>query len=124
MKRRESITLLGGAAAWPLRAGAQESSELPQICSVHTTRSENSDGFLRRLRDVGYVEGQNVRVDARFTGTAIERLDEVVRELVALKCSVIFASNRMRSRQYESDKYHSDHQRRSRIRSGRKRARQ
>jgi ABC-type uncharacterized transport system substrate-binding protein len=92
--RRSLITLLGGAAAWPLAARAQQpSAELPRICSIHTTRSENSDGFFRALRDAGYFDGQNVRIDARFTGTAIERLDEVARELVALKCSVIFASN-------------------------------
>src|SRR5204862_4144766 len=48
---------------------------------------------FRALRDAGYVDGQNVRIAARFHGTAIERLDEVVRELAALKCNVIFASN-------------------------------
>ena len=95
MRRREFITLLGGGAvAWPLAARAQQpSAELPRICSIHTSRNENSEGFFRGLRDAGYVDGQNVRIDARFHGTAFERLDEVVRELVALKCSVIFASN-------------------------------
>ena len=95
LDRREFITLLGGAAAaWPLAVHAQQpSAELPRICSIHTSRNENSEGFFRGLRDAGYVDGQNVRIDARFHGTALERLDEVVRELVALKCSVIFASN-------------------------------
>jgi len=94
MRRREFIAILGGAAVWPLAARAQPpSAELPRICSIHTTRSENSDGFFRALRDAGYFDGQNVRIDARFTGAAIELLDEVVRELLALKCSVIFASN-------------------------------
>jgi len=82
------------AASWPLAARAQQhSGELPRICSIHTARNENSESFLWGLRDAGYVDGQNVRIDARFHGTAMERLDEVVRELVALKCSVIFASN-------------------------------
>src|SRR6476660_4093597 len=95
MKRREFLGVLGGAAvALPLTARAQQlSAELPRICSIHTSRNENSEGFFRGLRDAGYVDGQNVRIDARFHGTSLDRLDEVVREVVALKCSVIFASN-------------------------------
>src|SRR5262245_37466710 len=93
LRRREFITLLGGALAWPLAARAQQPAELPRICSLHTSRNENSESFFRGLRDAGYVDGQNVRIDARFHGTALERIDELVRELVALKCSVIFASN-------------------------------
>jgi putative ABC transport system substrate-binding protein len=95
MRRRDFLRLMSGAAAsWPITARAQQpSAELPRICSIHTSRNENSEGFFRGLRDFGYVDGQNVRIDARFHGTAFERLDEVVRELVALKCSVIFASN-------------------------------
>ena len=92
MKRRELMMLLGGAVAWPLTAHAQQPS-LPRICSMHTSRNENSEGFFRGLRDAGFVDGQNVRIDARFHGTAIDRLDEAARELVALKCNVIFASN-------------------------------
>jgi len=94
LRRREFITLLSGAAVRPLAARAQQTAaELPRICSIHTTRSENSESFFRGLREAGCVDGQNVRIDARFIGTALERLDEVVRELVALKCSVIFAGN-------------------------------
>jgi putative ABC transport system substrate-binding protein len=94
MKRREFVSLLGGVAAWPLTARAQQpSAELPRVCSIHTARNENSEAFFRGLRDAGYVDGQNVRIDARFHGTSLERLDEVVRELVGRKCSVIFASN-------------------------------
>src|SRR5262249_18967252 len=93
LRRREFITLLGGALAWPLAARAQQPAELPRICSLHTSRNENSESFFRGLRDAGYVDGQNVRIDARFHGTALERLDEVGRELVALKGTGIFASN-------------------------------
>jgi putative ABC transport system substrate-binding protein len=95
MRRRDFIALLSGIAGnWPLAVRAQQpSAELPRICSIHTARNENWDGFFRGLRDAGYVDGQNVRIDARFPGTAVERLDGVVRELIALKCSVIFASN-------------------------------
>jgi len=95
MRRREFLGVVGAtAAAWPFAAKAQQrSDELPRICSLHTARNENAEAFFRGLRDAGYVDGQNVRIDARFHGTALERLDEVVRELVARKCSVIFASN-------------------------------
>jgi len=94
MRRRAFILAFGGAAAWPLVArGQQPSAELPRVCSIHTARNENSEAFFRGLRDAGYVDGQNVRIDARFHGTSLERLDEVARELVGLKCSVIFASN-------------------------------
>src|SRR5215472_17288535 len=93
LRRREFITLLSGAAVRPLAARAQQpAAELPRISSIHTTRSENSESFFRGLREAGCVDGQNARIDAQY-GTALERLDEVVRELVALKCSVIFASN-------------------------------
>jgi hypothetical protein len=92
--RRDLITLLGSAAAWPLAARAQQQpGELPRICSIHTSRNENSEGFFRGLHNAGYVDGQNVRIDARFHGTALERLDDIVRELIGLKCNVIFASN-------------------------------
>jgi ABC-type uncharacterized transport system substrate-binding protein len=95
MRRREFLGVLGGVTAtWPLGARAQQpSAGLPRICSIHTSRNENSEGFFRGLREAGYVDGQNVRIDARFHGTALDRLDEVVRELVTLKCNVTFASN-------------------------------
>jgi putative tryptophan/tyrosine transport system substrate-binding protein len=95
MKRRKFITLLGGAAAaWPLAARAQQSGKLPRIGEIHSIRSENSEAFQQGLRDLGYVDGQNVLLEARFPGTtALDRLDEVARELVALNCTVIFVSN-------------------------------
>jgi putative ABC transport system substrate-binding protein len=95
MQRRKFVTLLGGAAAaWPLAAHAQQSADkLPRIGAMQTIRSENSEAFERGLRAAGYVDGQNMRLEARFSGPAFDLLDEVARELVALKCSIIFASN-------------------------------
>src|SRR5262245_15920540 len=94
MRRREFITLLGGAAAaWPLAAHAQQSSNLPRIGSIHTTRSENSEAFFQGLREAGYADGQNVMLETRYSEGTLEPIDEFARELVALKCSVIFASN-------------------------------
>jgi putative ABC transport system substrate-binding protein len=95
LKRREFITLLGGAAAaWPRAASAQQSAgTLPRIGAIQSARSENSEAFERGLREAGYVVGQNVLLEQRFSGTASDRIDEAVRELIAIKCSVIFASN-------------------------------
>jgi putative ABC transport system substrate-binding protein len=94
MNRREVIALLGGTViAWPLAARAQQPSDLPRIGSIHTTRSENSEAFFQALREGGYVEGQNVLLESRFSEGEVEPVDGFARELVALKCSVIFASN-------------------------------
>jgi putative ABC transport system substrate-binding protein len=91
VKRREFISLIGGAAAWPVAARAQHpAGELPRVGTIQGIKSENSEAFFQGLREAGYVDGQNIKLDARF---ALDRLDEIVRELVALKCSVIFASN-------------------------------
>jgi putative ABC transport system substrate-binding protein len=97
MGRREFITLLGGVAvAWPVAAGAQRSAgALPRISAIYTVQGENEvkEAFVQGLRDAGYVDGQNVILEARSFGGDLDRLDEFVRELVALKCSVIYASN-------------------------------
>jgi putative tryptophan/tyrosine transport system substrate-binding protein len=94
LKRRDIITLVGGAAAWPFAVRAQQSEgTLPRVGAIHNVPTENSEAFEQGLRDAGYVDGQNVKLEERFAGTALDRLDEVARELVALKCSVIFASN-------------------------------
>jgi putative ABC transport system substrate-binding protein len=80
--RRELITLIGGAAAWPFALRAQPSGKLPRIGEIHNVRSENSEAFEQGLRDLGYVDGQNVLLETRFPGTiALDRLDEVAREL-------------------------------------------
>jgi putative ABC transport system substrate-binding protein len=93
VKRRDFITLLGGAAAWPRAAYAQQSSNLPRVGSIHTTRSENSDAFFQGLREAGYADGQNVLLESRFSEGELGPVDEFARELVALNSSVIFASN-------------------------------
>ena len=94
LKRRDIITLIGGAAAWPFAVRAQQSEgTLPRVGAIHNVPTENSEAFEQGLRDAGFVDGQNVKLEERFAGTAPDRLDEVARELVALKCTVIFASN-------------------------------
>ena len=89
-KRREFIATLGGAAAWPLAAAAQQPARhLPRIGSIQNFRNENFEAFIQGLREAGYVDRQNILLETRFYGGVLDRIDEFARELVALKCSVI-----------------------------------
>jgi putative ABC transport system substrate-binding protein len=91
--RREFITLIGTAVAWPLAASAQQpAGKLPRIGSIQTFQNENAEAFSQGLREAGYVDGQNVLVESRFHHGSLDRIEEFSRELVALKCSVIFAA--------------------------------
>ena len=93
MRRREFITLLGGAAAWPLTAGAQPAAgKLPRIGFLQANQNENVSAFMQGLRDAGYIDGQNAILETRYYGTMLDRLAEIANELVALKCDVIFAA--------------------------------
>jgi putative tryptophan/tyrosine transport system substrate-binding protein len=95
MKRREFIALIGGSTlVWPLAARAQKpAQELRRIGAIHSTHSENSEAFVQGLREAGLVDGQNIVLEARFYVGPGSVLDQYARELVALKCSVIFAGN-------------------------------
>src|ERR1700741_4145514 len=93
MKRREFITLLGGAAAWPLAARAQQSKVrrigglLLGNADAESFRTELRDG----LRKLGYVEGQNINFDFRSAEGNIDLLPMLAAELVALRLDVIVA---------------------------------
>lgn len=91
-RRREFITLLGGAAGWPLAASAQQSvRELPRVGAIFNSRSENNEAFRHGLIEAGYVDGRNVVLEERIIGPAQDRAAEIARELVVLKSKVIFA---------------------------------
>jgi hypothetical protein len=93
MKRRKFIALLGGATAWPLAARAQQAAgKLPTIGSIQTFQNENTEAFSQGLREAGYVDGQNMRLETRYHRGALDQIDKFAGELVALKCSVIFAA--------------------------------
>jgi ABC-type uncharacterized transport system substrate-binding protein len=94
MKRRDFITLLGGAAAaWPLAARAQQSTKVPTIGFLGAT-TPSADGqrfaaFVQRLRELGWIEGRNVAIEVRWAQGRSDRIAEIAAELVRLKVGVI-----------------------------------
>jgi putative ABC transport system substrate-binding protein len=93
MRRREFITLFGTAAAWPLAARAQQrTGKIPRVGFLLNVQSELVVALFDGLRDAGYIDGQNIVVEARFTGNMLDRIAEFTNELVALNCDVIFAA--------------------------------
>jgi ABC-type uncharacterized transport system substrate-binding protein len=85
---------LGGAAAWPLAARAQQPKLLSRvgILTQASGLSPIEEAFRQGLRDFGYVEGQNLVVDYRSASGKTDRLAELAAELVAAKVDVIFAA--------------------------------
>ena len=96
MKRRDFITLLGGAAAaWPLAARAQQQAKLPTIGlwgpSTLSAASQRVARFVQRLRELGWIEGRTVTIEYRWAEGRNERAAEIAAEFVRLKVDVIVA---------------------------------
>jgi len=95
IRRREFISLVGGAAAgWPLAARGQSIRKvwrLAWLSEGSATSNAGGTAFLAALQELGYTEGQNLTVEYRFANTRFERLPELATELVGLKADVIVA---------------------------------
>jgi putative tryptophan/tyrosine transport system substrate-binding protein len=92
VKRREFITLLGGTAAWPLAARAQQPGKLPRIGILSPAASETAatlTAFREGIRNLGYVEGQTIVLDFRLSKGIMDALPALAAELVRIPVTVI-----------------------------------
>ena len=94
MRRREFITLLGGAAAvWPFAAGAQQPAKLPTIGLLGATtplaESQRVAVFVQRLRELGWIEGRTVVIEVRWAEGRTKRFAEIAAEFVRLQVDVL-----------------------------------
>src|SRR5215467_846953 len=93
--RREFITLLGGAAAWPVTARAQQRARLRRIGVLMSFAASDPDAqlrigaFDRGMRDLGWLEGRNLHTEYRWAGEGDDGLRNHARELVRLAPDVI-----------------------------------
>ncbi len=96
LDRRGFMTLLGGAAAWPLAARAQQPAKLPTIgylgASTSSLENQRVAALVQRLRELGWAEGRTVAIEYRWSEGRTERFHEIAAEFVRLKLDVIVAT--------------------------------
>jgi putative ABC transport system substrate-binding protein len=99
MNRRDLITLIGGAAAWPVAARAQQSERMRRIGALFNLASDDPDSqarnaaFLQGLAELGWIEGRSIRIDARWAGGDGNRSRAYAAELVTSQPDVLFVDN-------------------------------
>src|SRR5262245_35275529 len=100
LKRREFITLLGGAAAtWPLAAGAQQRERVRRVGVLSALAEDDPENqvqlaaFRQTCAKFGWLEGSNLRIDIRFAAASASRFGPLAKELVALQPDVIVAQS-------------------------------
>ena len=99
MRRRDFVTLLGGAAAaWPLAARAQQPERMRRVSVLLGLGEKDPEAisrlkaFRQGMRDLGWIEGRNVQIEYRFAGSNLELIDKHVAELIRLAPDVIVAN--------------------------------
>jgi putative ABC transport system substrate-binding protein len=96
MRRRDFITLLGGAAVWPRAAGAQQAAKLRTIGYLGVTsaeaQSQSAHAFMQRLRELGWIESRNIAINYRWAKGQTERFSEIAVEFVRLEVDAIVTS--------------------------------
>jgi putative ABC transport system substrate-binding protein len=96
VRRREFIALLGGAAAWPVAARTQSAETVRRVGilwpGASPPVSPRLESFHEGLREAGFIEGQNLVIELRYSRTGVQHLPELAAELVRLKVEVIQAS--------------------------------
>jgi putative ABC transport system substrate-binding protein len=95
VKRREFISLVGGAAAWPLASRAQQAESTPRIGLLWPgdapPASPRMESFRQGLRALGFIDGQNIAIELRYAQRGPQQLPELAAELISLKVDVILA---------------------------------
>ena len=98
MRRREFITLLGGATAWPISTPAQQIQKVPVIGFLHPGFPEAGSPVFHALREglrnAGYIEGETIKLEARWAHGKPEMLPRLTKELVELRVDVLVATAR------------------------------
>jgi putative tryptophan/tyrosine transport system substrate-binding protein len=91
MRRREFIAGLGGAAAWPLAARAQQRALIPKIGWLHVGMRDESvlAAFRKGLREIGLVEGRNVAIEQRWAENKLDRLPALAADFVQRRMAII-----------------------------------
>ena len=98
MRRREFITFVGGAAAWPLAARAQQGERVRRIGVLMSYDENNPEGnrrlsvFTQALAGLGWMDGRNLRMDVRWAGGDINRIRASAQELVGLRPDIILTN--------------------------------